>query len=116
MTELELYYNKFNEEKRLDSRHGQVEFRVSMKYIHEYIPAEIPKEEVKILDIGAGTGKYSVALAKEGYDALLDYYESNGGTIKETFGSVSVVFDWGEIAPVYHADQQQISFTVYINA
>ena len=55
-------------------------------------------------------------VAKEGYDALLDYYESNGGTIKETFGSVSVVFDWGEIAPVYHADQQQISLTVYINA
>ena len=26
MTELEKYYNKFNEEKRLKSRHGQVEF------------------------------------------------------------------------------------------
>ena len=26
MTELEKYYNKFNEEKRLGSRHGQVEF------------------------------------------------------------------------------------------
>ena len=30
-TELELYYNKFNEEKRLSSRHGQVEFLTSMK-------------------------------------------------------------------------------------
>ena len=37
MTELELYYNKFNEEKRLDSRHGQVEFITSMKYIHKYL-------------------------------------------------------------------------------
>ena len=37
MTELEQYYNKFNEEKRLNSRHGQVEFRLSMKYIHEAI-------------------------------------------------------------------------------
>ena len=37
MTELEEYYNKFNEEKRLNSRHGQVEFRTSMKYIHEAI-------------------------------------------------------------------------------
>ncbi len=26
MTELETHYNKFNEEKRLDSRHGRVEF------------------------------------------------------------------------------------------
>ena len=37
MTKLEEYYNKFNEEKRLNSRHGQVEFRVSMKYIHKYL-------------------------------------------------------------------------------
>ena len=46
MTELELYYNKFNEEKRLNSRHGQIEFITSMKYIHEYIPNDRKKEEV----------------------------------------------------------------------
>ena len=40
MTELEKYYNKFNEEKRLGSRHGQVEFTTSMKYIHEYLPED----------------------------------------------------------------------------
>ena len=39
MTELEAYYNKFNEEKRLDSRHGQVEFITSMKYIHQCLDA-----------------------------------------------------------------------------
>ena len=27
------YYNKFNEDKRLNTRHGQVEFIVSMHYI-----------------------------------------------------------------------------------
>ena len=37
MTELEEYYNKFNEEKRLNSRHGQVEFRTSLKYIHKFL-------------------------------------------------------------------------------
>ena len=37
MTELEKYYNKFNEEKRLNSRHGTVEYVVSMKYIHEFL-------------------------------------------------------------------------------
>ena len=52
MNELVQYYNKFNEEKRLDSRHGQVEYRVSMKYIHDFIPSDVPKGEVKILDIG----------------------------------------------------------------
>ena len=53
MDDLVQYYNKFNEEKRLDSRHGQVEYRVSMKYIHEYIPKELPKEEVHVSDSGA---------------------------------------------------------------
>ena len=71
MTELELYYNKFNEEKRLDSRHGQVEFITSMKYIHKYLEfmeLEKPKSEIRILDVGAATGRYSVPLAEEGYD------------------------------------------------
>lgn len=71
MTELELYYNKFNEEKRLDSRHGQVEFVTSMKYIHAYLDKleqDKPRGEIKILDVGAATGRYSVPLSEEGYD------------------------------------------------
>ena len=50
MTELEKYYNKFNEEKRLKSRHGQVEFITSMKYIHKYLPKR-EHGQVKILDV-----------------------------------------------------------------
>ena len=34
---LEKYYEKFCEEKRLASRHGQVEFTTTMKYVHEYL-------------------------------------------------------------------------------
>lgn len=65
MTELEKYYNKFKEEHRLTTRHGLVEFTTSMKYIHECINNQT---NAKLLDLGAGTGRYSVALAKEGYD------------------------------------------------
>ena len=36
MERLIQYYNKFNEEKRLDSRHGLVEFTVSMHVIHYF--------------------------------------------------------------------------------
>ena len=45
MNELEEYYGKFCEDKRLTRRHGQVEFRTSMKYIHDYL-----KPGDKILD------------------------------------------------------------------
>ena len=50
--ELEKYYNKFCEEKRLTRRHGQVEFITSMKYIHEYLEG---KEGASYSDV-AGTG------------------------------------------------------------
>lgn len=61
---LEKYYNKFNEDKRLLSRHGQVEFFVAMEYIKRYIAG---KKDLEILDIGAGTGRYSVELEKLGH-------------------------------------------------
>lgn len=59
------YYNKFNEDKRLTRRHGIVEFTTAIKYIEEYLSK---KNNPKILDVGAGTGKYSVYLANKGYD------------------------------------------------
>lgn len=65
MSKLEKYYNKFKEENRLGTRHGQVEFNTTMKYIHDFIPEG---QKVRILDVGAGTGRYSVALAREGHD------------------------------------------------
>lgn len=87
-TEIEQYYNKFNEEKRLDRRHGRVEFVTSMKYIHKYldeIAAQSGKapEEIKIMDIGAGTGRYSVALSQEGYDVTaVELVRHNLGLLK----------------------------------
>ena len=59
------YYNKFNEDKRLTRRHGIVEFTTAMKYIEKYLSKF---ENPKIIDIGAGTGKYSIKLANKGYD------------------------------------------------
>ena len=60
MNELEKYYNKFNEDKRLLRRHGQVEFFVANKYIDEVIAN---RQNLDIIDIGAGTGRYSARLA-----------------------------------------------------
>ena len=67
MNERELinYYNKFNEDKRLDTRHGKVEFLTAVKYIEEYLKNY---KDPKIIDIGAGTGAYSLYFKDKGYD------------------------------------------------
>ncbi len=69
MNEKELieYYNKFNEDKRLKTRHGQVEYLTTMKYLHKYLKKF---NNPKILDVGAATGAYTIPLFEEGYDVV----------------------------------------------
>ena len=64
MNYLDEFYNTIEEEKRLLSRHGQVEYLTTMKYIKECLEGVT---DPSILEIGAGTGRYSVTLAKEDY-------------------------------------------------
>ncbi|MBQ6478883.1 MAG: class I SAM-dependent methyltransferase [Erysipelotrichaceae bacterium] len=72
------FYNKFNENKRLDHRHGQVEFLTSMRYLHEYL-----KDGDSIVDIGSGPGRYTLALKKEGYPVTaVEYVRPNIGVLK----------------------------------
>lgn len=58
----EFYTKHCNEDARLTSRHGRVEFLTTMRYIRKYL-----KPGDRILEIGAGTGRYSHALAQQGY-------------------------------------------------
>ena len=61
------YYTSYDEDGRLLSRHGQVEFLTTVRYIDKYL---FPR--ARILEIGAGTGRYSHYFAQKGYqvDAL----------------------------------------------
>lgn len=57
------YYSSYNEEGRLQSKHGSVEFLTTMRYVKKYL-----KPGMKVLEIGAATGRYSHTLAREGYE------------------------------------------------
>lgn len=59
---LKKYYESHDEDNRLGSRHGKVEFLTTMRYIEQYLTPD-----AKIMEIGAGTGRYSHALAQRGY-------------------------------------------------
>ena len=63
MNYLEEYYNAYDEEWRLLSRHGQVEYLTTMKYIEKCLKG---LSNPGIIEVGAGTGRYSVTLAKRG--------------------------------------------------
>ncbi len=56
------YYGAYDEDGRLLSRHGQVEFRTTMRYVERYLAPG-----ARVLEIGAGTGRYSHAVARAGY-------------------------------------------------
>ena len=68
------YYNETTNSRtsRTKSRHGSVEFTTNMKYIRQYVP-----QGAKVLDVGAGTGVYSMALAMDGYDVhAIDWWST----------------------------------------
>lgn len=56
------FYNHYDEDRRLAFKHGSVEFLTTMHYIETYI-----RPGNRILEIGAATGRYSHALARQGY-------------------------------------------------
>lgn len=63
LSNIEKHYNKHPEDKRLLRRHGIVEFETTMHHLHRFL-----QPGCKVLDIGAGTGRYSSALMAEGYE------------------------------------------------
>lgn len=62
LSNIEKHYNKHPEDQRLLRRHGIVEFKTTMHHLHRFL-----QPDHFILDIGAGTGRYTSALMAEGY-------------------------------------------------
>ena len=55
-------YENYDEEGRLLTRHGSVEFFTTMHYIDKYL-----RPGMRILEVGAATGRYSHTLARRGF-------------------------------------------------
>ena len=56
------YYTGYDEDGRLRSKHGMVEFLTTMRYVQRYL-----RPGMRIMEIGAATGRYSHELARQGY-------------------------------------------------
>lgn len=85
---LEDYYSHFNEDHRLQTRHGKVEFITNINYINKYLNDDKSK---KILDIGAGTGAYSIYFDNLGYDVTaLELVSHNIEVFKSKLSNVKI--------------------------
>jgi len=82
---LNTIYSKYDEASRLTkSRAGELEFITTMNFVHRYL-----NPGSKILEVGAGTGQYSVRLAKEGYDVTaVELVEKNLEQLKKNAGNL----------------------------
>lgn len=56
------YYNNYDEDGRLTTKYGQVEFLTTMKYINKFL-----KKGMRVLEVGAATGRYSLTIAEKGF-------------------------------------------------
>lgn len=110
------YYGSYDENNRLCSRHGMVEYLTTMRYIEKYL-----RPGMRVLEIGAATGRYSHALARMGYavDAVelvqrnIDIFKANtqpGETITVTLGNAKDLSAFEDntydvtllLGPMYH--------------
>lgn len=60
---LNAYYSSINEDERLTTPYGSVEFLTTMRYVEKYL-----RPNMKICEIGAATGRYAHTLARQGYE------------------------------------------------
>lgn len=75
------YYNNYDEEGRLTSKHGQVEFLTTMKYINKFL-----NKGMRVLEVGAGTGRYSLTIAEKGFQVdAIELIQHNIDILKSKF-------------------------------
>ena len=110
------YYTAYDENGRLLTRHGQVEYLTTMKFVEKYLTPG-----ARIIEIGAGTGRYSHTLARMGYsvDAVeliehnIEIFRKNtseGENVTVTQGNAIDLSDFADetyditllLGPMYH--------------
>ena len=76
---MENFYTNSEEDERLTNRCGNIEYATTMRYIEKYL-----QPGMEIIEIGAGTGRYSHALARAGYKVdAVELTEHNIGIFRQ---------------------------------
>ena len=105
------YNNDCDEDKRLESQHGQVEFLTTTKYIEKYL-----KPGDKVIEIGAGTGRYSLYYADKGYDiTAIEYVQHNVDVLKSKIkDNMNIVVEQGDALDLSRFDDNTFDVTLVL--
>lgn len=91
---LNKFYNEIcNEDTRLDQKHRKLEFLTTDRYIQKYL-----KPNCRILEVGAGTGRYSLYYASQGYKVnSIEYVQHNLDVLKSKItDNMNIVAEQGD--------------------
>lgn len=78
------YTNNYVEDERFINKGKRLEYLTTMHYIKKYL-----SKDSKILELGAGTGAYSVELAKMGYDVTaVELVKNNLNVMKQKLNGI----------------------------
>ena len=106
------FYNQVDEDSRLqNNRHGQLEYAMTMQYIHRFAAPGC-----KVLEVGAGTGRYSIALAKEGMDVTaVELVEKNLDVLKQNSRGVDHICSYqGDATDLSRFEDQAFDITLVL--
>lgn len=96
---LSQFYSNYDEEGRLLSKHGSVEYLTTMRYIDKYL-----RPGMRILELGAATGRYTHALARKGY--AVDAVE----LVQHNIDIFNTLTQPGENVTIRQGDARDLSF------
>ncbi len=105
------YYTAYNEDARLTSKHGMIEFLTTIHYVEKYL-----KRGMRILEIGAGTGRYSHYFAQKGYEVdAVELMECNIEVFKaNTTAGENITVQQGDAVNLSNIPSNQYDITLLL--
>lgn len=105
------FYSQYDEDGRLISRHGMVEYITTMRYIEKYL-----KPGMRVMEIGAATGRYSHTLAQRGYQVdAVELLEHNIEIFKQnTVPGESVTITQGDAVDLSAFESESYDITLLL--
>lgn len=115
MDRQEILNNFYNEDcaedTRLESQHGQVEFLTTVKYVEKFL-----KTDSKILEVGAGTGRYSLYYANKEYDVTaIEYVQHNVDILKSKIkDNMNIIAEQGDAVDLSRFEDNTFDVTLVL--